>query len=73
MILILLGQGLYQDLHLNQVLSSQSSTPNTVYLRSDLDVSCDTSSAEKISDELSDSNPESNNKQMRATIPKIRS
>ena len=51
--------------------SSQSSTPNTVYLRSDLDVSCDTSSAEKISDELSDSNPESNNKQMRATIPKI--
>ena len=51
--------------------SSRSSTPNTVYLRSDSDVSCDISSAEKSSDELSDSNTESNNKQMRATIPKI--
>ena len=51
--------------------SSRSSTPNTVYWRSDSDVSCHSSSAEMSSDELSDSNTESNNKQMRATIPKI--
>lgn len=42
-----------------------------MYLRSESYVSCDISSAEKSSDELSDSNTESNNKQMHETIPKI--